>query len=281
MTTAQDLMRKDYISVDIKDTVSQLIGALKKTHEHYALVFDGKKYLGVVSKRFLLTSRIDPSTMKVGNIISKRSKSKSAFYVPELSPETDIKEICRLMAGADSHLLPVMEKDKVLGVVQASDIVKEVAREYSKITCQRFSPALITAKETDGIYKAIDTFSRKSIDHLPIVDKNDSLIGMVSMSDIIDNPQFWGTTAQKIPRAASHKPGKKTGYQHGEKTKMSSLPIKNLLSRRQICCTSPETKIPEAVSMMEAEGVCSIVLVKNSKPVGIFTLKDILLDYAK
>ncbi len=281
MTTAQDLMRKDYISVDIKDTVSQLIGALKKTHEHYALVFDGKKYLGVVSKRFLLTSRIDPSKMKVGNVISKRSKSKSAFYVPELSPETDIKEICKLMGGVDSHLLPVMEKEKVLGVVQASDVVKEIAREYAKITCQRFSPILITAKATDGIYKAIDTFSRKSIDHLPIVDEKDELIGMVAMSDLLDNPQFWGSPAMKISQAASHQPSKHTGYGQGEKTKMSGLPIKNLLSRRQICCTTPETKIPEAVSMMEAEGVCSIVLVKNNKPVGIFTLKDLLLDYAK
>src|SRR5574341_434691 len=132
MVTAQDLMRKDYVSVDVKDTVSELLGALKKAKEHCALVFDGKKYLGTVAKRFLLSSRIDPSTMKVGNITKKRSKSKTEFFVPELDPDTDIKEICKLMSGSDSHVLPVLEKGKVIGIVQASDVVHEISREYAK-----------------------------------------------------------------------------------------------------------------------------------------------------
>lgn len=281
MTTAQDLLRKDYVSVDIKDTISELIGAMKKAKEHCALVFDGKKYLGTVAKRFLLSSRIDPSAMKVGNITKKRSKSKTEFYVPELAPDTDIKEICKLMAGSDSHVLPVMEKGKVIGIVQAIDVVHEIAREYVKTACQEFSPALITASMDDGIDIAIRILSRESIDHLPIVDKDNAVIGMVAMSDLLDNPNFWGVSAQKISQAASHQQGKHTGYGHGEKTKMANLPIRNLLSRKQLCCTSPETKVPDAVALMEEEGVCSIILVKNKKAVGIFTMKDLLNDYAK
>ncbi len=281
MVTAQDLMRKDYISVDISDTVSVLLGALKKAKEHYALVFDGKKYLGMVAKRFLLSSRIDPTTMKVGNITKKRSKSKTAFFVPELSLDTDIKEICKLMSSSDSHVLPVLEKDKVIGIVQASDVVHEIAREYAKVSCQEFSPVLITASADDGIDAAIRILSRESIDHLPIVDKENAVIGMVAMSDLLDNPNFWGMQAQKISQAASHQRGKRTGYGHGEKTKMSNLPIRNLLSRKQLCCTSPETKVPDAVALMEEEGVCSIVLVKNKKAFGIFTMKSLLMDYAK
>lgn len=281
MTTAQDLLRTDYVSVDINDTVSELLGALKKAKEHYALVFDGKKYLGVVAKRFLLSSRIDPSTMKVSNITKKRSKSKTAFYVPELAPDTDIKEICKLMAASDSHLLPVLEKDKVIGIVIAQDVTKEIAREYAKITCQEFSPTIITANADDGIDTAIRILSDEGIDHLPVVDKKGAVIGMVSMSDLLDNPNFWGMQAQKIPQAASHQRGKRTGYGHGEKTKMANLPITNLLSRKPLCCTPPETKVPDAVELMEENDVCSIVLVKNNKPVGIFTMKDLFVDYAK
>jgi len=281
MTTAQDIMRTDYVSVDMKDTVSELLGALKKAHEHYALVFDGKKYLGVIAKRFLLTGRIDPSTMKIANITKKRSKSKTAFYVPMLKPNSDIKEICRLMTASDSHVLPVLEKDRVIGIVQASDVVREIAKEYAKITCQEFSPALITAGMDDGIDKAIRILSREDIDHLPIVDKENTVIGMVAMSDIIENPQFWGSPAMKISQAASHQKSKHTGYGQGEKTKMTNLPIRNLLSRKQLCCTEPETKVPDAINKMEADGVCSIVLVKNKKAFGIFTIKDLLADYAK
>lgn len=280
MTTAQDLMRKDYVSIDINDTVSVLLGALKKAKEHCALVFDGKEYLGTVAKRFLLSSRIDPSTMKVGNITKKRSKSKTEFFVPELSTDTDIKEICKLMAGTDSHVLPVLEKGKVIGVVQASDVMHEIAREYAKTACQEFSPKLITAEESDGIDTAIRILSRENIDHLPIVDKNNMVTGMVAMSDLLDNPNFWGVGSQKISQAASHQ-GKHTGYGQGEKTKMANLPIRNLLSRKQLCCTTPETKVPDAVKLMEENEVCSIVLVKNKKAVGIFTMKALLMDYAK
>jgi len=281
MTTAQDLMRKDYVSVDVNDTVSELLGALKKAKDHYALVFDGKKYLGVVSKRFLLSSRLDPSTMKVGNITKHRSKSKTAFFVPELAPDTDIKEICKLMSSSDSHILPVLEKDKAIGIVQASDVVHEIAREYAKTTCEKFSPVLITAKESDGIDTAIKILSREYIDHLPIIDEQNRLTGMVAMSDLLENPQFWSVSSQKISQAASHQQGKHTGYGHGEKTKMANLPIRNCLSRRQLCSTAPETKVPDAVKLMEENDVCSIVLVRKGAPVGIFTIKDLLADYAK
>jgi CBS domain-containing protein len=281
MVTAQDLLRKEFVSVDVKDSVSQMLGAMKKSKLRSALVFDGKKYLGIISKRFLLTSRINPAEMKVGNIIKKRSKSKTPFYVPILEPATDLKKICRLMAASDSHALPVMKNDKVLGVVAAEDVIQEIAGQYSKIACQEFSSQPITARPDDELSTAIQIFSRAGIDHLPIVDEQNRLVGMVAVTDVIENPNLWNLTAQKISPAASHQGSKKTGYAGGEKTRMTSLPVKNYLSRKQLCCTNPETRIPEAVKLMVQNNVCSIVLVKYDKPVGIMTIKDLLVDYAK
>lgn len=281
MVTAQDLLRTDYVSVDVKDTISQLLGALKKAKARAALVFDGKKYLGVISKRFLLSSRIDPSEMKVANIVNKRSKARIPFFVPTLELTTDLKKICRLMAASDTHTLPVLKDNKVLGVVSAEDIIEEIAKEYSRITCQEFASQPITAREEDEIFKAIQIFIRAGIDHLPIVDEQNRLTGMVAVSDIIENPNFWNISAQKLSQAASHQQGKRTGYAHGEKTKMSSLPIKNCLSRKPLCSTAPETKIPEAAKLMAENNVCSIVLVKKDTPVGILTVKDLLVDYSK
>jgi len=281
MVNAQDLMSQDYASVDINDTISQLLGKMKLAKAHSAVVFDGKKYLGVLSKRFLLTSRIDPKKMKVHNIIKKRSKAKAQFFVPTLELSTPLKEICKKMAAADVHMLPVLQKDKVIGIVSSHEVVKEIAAAYKGIACQELASIPVTAKPSDGIYKAIDILSRNGIDHLPITDEQNKLIGMVAMSDLFENMNFWSTSAQKISQAASHQQGKHTGYAHGEKTKMSSLPIENCMSRKSICCTAPETKIPEAVRLMDENNVSNIVLVKSGKPVGILTIKDLLVDYAK
>jgi CBS domain-containing protein len=185
------------------------------------------------------------------------------------------------MAASDSHVLPVMKKGQVQGIVHGDDIMKEIAREYSKITCEEFANAPITAKPEDDLFKALTTLSREGIDHLPIVDAQNRLMGMVAASDLIENPNIWNMSAQKLPQAASHQKGKRTGYAHGEKTKMSSLPVKNCMSRRPMCCATPETKIPDAVNRMLDNDVCSIVIIKYDKPVGVFTFKDILIDYAK
>jgi len=219
--------------------------------------------------------------MKVGNIIKKRSKAKAQFFVPTLEPNTSLKEICQKMAAADTHLLPVLHKGNVIGIVSSHDVALEIAKEYAKITCAEFASKPITARPSDGIFKTIDILSKKDIDHLPIVDEQNRLIGMVAMSDLLENPNFWNMSAQKISQAASHQQGKRTGYGHGEKTKMSSLPIENCMSRKPMCCTSPDTKIPEAVKLMDENNVCNIILVKNNQPVGIMTIKDLLMDYAK
>ncbi len=282
MTTAQDLLRKDYISVDANDTVSQFIGKLRKAKMHSAVVFDDGKYMGVVDKRFLLTSRINPAEMKMRNIIKKRSKSKAQFFVPTLTPNSDIKEICKKMVSADTHNIPVMQNNKVIGVVSLHDLAKEIANNYRNLTCQELaSMKLITVKPKDEIFKAINILERAGIDHLPVVDDKNEVIGMVAVADIIENSNFWGMSAQKISQAASHQKGKKTGYQHGEKTKMMNLPIENCMSRKSICCTSPATKIPEAIEMMEENDVCNVILMKGKNPIGILTIKDILLDYIK
>lgn len=282
MTTAQDLLKTNYVSVDVNDTVASLIGKFKKAKQHFALVFDKDKYLGIVERRFLITSRIDPAVMKVKNAIKKRSKAKTPFYVPELSLKDDTKKICTLMNAADIHALPIVEKGKVLGVVRAWDLVLALASEYKNVTCEQLACLdLVTVKEDDKISTIINRISKHGIDHVPVVDELNKAVGMVSASDLLDNPRIWGAEGQHVPKGTGRESGKRAGYQHGEKTSNLDLSVKNIMSKSEICCTAPSTKVPQAVKAMSERGVCSIVLMQNSKPVGILTMKDILADYAK
>ncbi|GEM_PF-3266799 len=282
MTTAQDLMRTDYVSVDVKDTIAQMMGALKKTKQHSALVFESNKYLGMIARRYLLTSRIDPSVMKVGNVLKKRSKSKIAFFVPTLTKNSDLKEICKKLATTDTHTLPVIEKGKVIGVISSHDVVKEIMEGYKKINCNELaSLKAITVTYKDEIGKVINLFSKYGIDHLPVVDMKNEIIGMVVLSDLIENGQFWDLEKQKMPRAASHQSGGKAGQGRGEKTSMIALPVEDCMSTKSLCTATAETKIPEAVKLMDKNDVCNVIITKDKKAVGILTIKDILIDYIK
>ncbi|MCX6708976.1 MAG: CBS domain-containing protein, partial [Candidatus Woesearchaeota archaeon] len=118
-------------------------------------------------------------------------------------------------------------------------------------------------------------------DHLPVVDQQGRIMGMVMLSDLIENGEFWDLQRQKVPRAASHQKGGNSGYGRGEKTSMIALPVEDVMSTKSPCCAAPETKIPNAVKLMDANDVCNVILTKDKKPVGILTIKDILIDYIK
>ncbi|MBW2969793.1 CBS domain-containing protein [Candidatus Woesearchaeota archaeon] len=282
MPTAQDLMQTNYVSVELKDTISSMLGKMRLKKMYYALVFEGGKYKGLIAKRFLLTSRIRPDIMKIANILKKRSKSKVPFFVPTLTPQTELKEICRLLATADTHILPIIKNNKVIGIVDAHDVINHIADSYKNLGCEELaSKEVIVATSNDQLMKAIQKMNRNDIDHLPIVDKEGKLEGMVAMADILKNAQFWDLHTQKIPRAASHQKGKRSGYGTGEKENMLNLPLKNWMTTKSICSTKPSTKIPEAVEMMQKNDVSNIILVQFNKPVGIMTIKNLLADYAK
>lgn len=269
---ANDFLSPEFISIDAQDTVSKLIGKFKKEKEHTALVFEDKEFLGIVTRRFLLTSRANPSEMKVGNIVKHRSKAKANFFVPELTRETDIKEIAKLLSAADVEVLPVMEKGTVIGVVHAHDIAAAIAESYTTHTCKELaSMKPITINEDDDVGKAIDIFNRKGIDHLPVVDKNSVCVGMLTTDDLIEHPNFWNISEHTEPGS----------HQSRNKNSKTTLPVSNCMSRKQLCCTSPSTKLKQAIKDMTDNGVASIVLLEDKKPVGILTIKDILRDYSK
>lgn len=283
MTTAQDLLSKNYARIGLDDTVAKLLGALKTSRQSSALVFDGTKYAGVIEKHFLANSRIDVNTMKVKNAAEKRSKGKTPFFVPTLAPEDDLLKVTKLLVSAGTNILPVLDKKKnVLGVVRASDVLLEINREYKGVACSKLATMkLVSCGPEDSVGKAILLIGKTGVDHVPVVDKNGVLLGMLGMTDILGNEQLWNADAQRTPQAANHQGGKRTGYGGGEKTSLLSLPVKNFMSKKNNCCTKPDTTVPNAVEQMCSEGVCSIVLVKNDKAVGIMTVRDVLKDYAK
>ncbi len=278
---AKELLSRRYVTVDINDTVAQFIGKIKLVNEHAALVFDENKYKGVVERRFVLNSKLDPNKMKIKNAVKKRSRGRIPFYVPSLSPDTELKEVCKLLVTANSRILPVIQKDKVIGVVRAKYVAKEIAKDYP-IPCNDLaSMKPICVNEKEKISKAITLMEKYGIDHLPIIDEKNELTGMISISDLMENINFWKVSGQKLSKAARHQGTKKSGYDAGEKTALRDLPVKTFMSKKEVCSVSPKTKITLAVKQMLENNVNSIVLAEFNEPVGILTISDLLKDYAK
>jgi CBS domain-containing protein len=293
MVQASDLMQENFVSVDVESTAAELIGKLETSRQTYALVFDGKKYLGLVTKKWLLTTRIDPDVMKLKNLIKKRNKSKTPFYVPKLSAETELKEIVRLLVASDVRALPVVEHmagekdkfEKILGVVDSMSVLSAIKKEYANVPASKLAiKKLIFAPEDEEIGKVIQTMDKNHISHIPVIGSSGKLAGVVSIIDILEKIHVWGRCrGQHISKSASHNVWKVTGFGTGETTSILSAPVRNIIANiSTVASCSPDTSVSEIIRQMADRNRASMILVdKDNKPVGIITVKDILEDFAK
>ncbi len=287
MVVASDILRTDFILATVDDTVSSLIGQMERHDECYAVVFENNCYKGIVAKKWLLSSRIDPATMRIKNLLSHRSKSKTPFFVPKLSPDTELKEIARLMATADVHALPVIatehKKEQVIGMVHSEDVIAELRTFYSRVRADELaSMKLVTVQQDDELSKAMNLMSRQGISKVVVIDSQNRLVGILGLTDILIDVHAFPRSRMHIPKAASHQKGKRTGFGVGEKTNMLKLPVHNVLTHVPNCITAaPEESMANIIDLMVGNDVSSIVLVKKEIPVGIITIKDILEDFGK
>lgn len=259
----RDFLSSHFVSVDVEDTISQLLGKLRSLDELSAVVFQGNKVLGMADKRKFLRTRLDAKKMKVKHVLTR---------VPHLSLEDSDQEAVRLINAGDVHTIPVIEGGKVLGVVHARDVLKTMISGFKGYRLQDISTSkLFSLNEDEPISKAINRFREKGFDHVPVVDKKGNLIGIVSTTDLLEKyfahpPKRQGGSGLFGP--ASH-PVKEFSF--------ARLPIKNEMSLLVHTLTMKDS-ISKAVDTMVEEHVSSMVIVDGTKPVGIVTLKDLLLS---
>ena len=75
-----------------------------------------ESYIPLTSMR-----RIDKEVEKIAAITVKQAMTPNPVTV---GPETDIEDVAKLMVDNKYHTLPVMEGDKVVGIVGKEDVLK-------------------------------------------------------------------------------------------------------------------------------------------------------------
>jgi CBS domain-containing protein len=114
---ARDIMTKDIITVKPQTTVKNLALLLIKNQISGAPVAaENGKIVGVVSEADIVTKR----GKDVKSIMSKK--------VIRVAEDTTVEEIARLMTAHVVKRLPVMNGDRIVGIVSRADIVSAIAR---------------------------------------------------------------------------------------------------------------------------------------------------------
>ena len=115
-----------------------------------------------------------------------KSKSLVKDYMTKnvvtVSPQTTTEEVIKLMKESDHNSYPVVENNKLVGMVTSFDIVvKDWADHVSEI----MSTKLVVANENLSINDASRVMFRRGISRMPVINENGEIVGIITNTDMV------------------------------------------------------------------------------------------------
>lgn len=108
--------------------------------------------------------------------------------VSVIGPETQIPEVARKMRDEDIGSLPVVENERLIGIVTDRDIVVRAVADGADIrtTTARdaMSPRILYCFEDQTVEEVLENMGEQQIRRLPVVDRGKRLVGVVSLGDL-------------------------------------------------------------------------------------------------
>ena len=105
-----------------------------------------------------------------------------------MTPEDTLADAAKVMDELNVGVVPVCEGDRLVGVVTDRDIVvRAIARDMDAKSCKLtdvMSGHVRTARIDDDVDEVLSEMANAQIRRMPVVDKADKLVGILSIGDI-------------------------------------------------------------------------------------------------
>jgi CBS domain-containing protein len=252
---AKDIFSKGFNSVQDNDTLSRCLESFKKGMPPVLAVLDEKgKYVGMITRRSILRSRLDPTVAKVRSLM---------HVAPQISPDVSLGELAKLMIGSGMRQLPLFEKGKLLGFVTDEDVIHAaVGIEWGRGAVEKvMTRAPHTLEANRSVGAVLGMMREYGISHVPVME-NGKLVGMVSIEDILESI-YWPQRRQTL------------GDIVGEKIETLGVAVKGIMAT-PVVTVDPKISLRDAEQQMHEQNVSCLAVVSNDLLVGIVTKLDFL-----
>ena len=249
-TKIKNIISKPTI-IEPTETLSSVINKITRNKAYDVFCLNGKTTLSTNILSLLNAKNI--TSMKVEPFLSP---------VPYVSPNDSIQKISHIMTHYRTREVPVVSKNKIIGVVTAKQILKLLSSKDNKWIKANLiytqNPITVSADESLSSAKRIMT--SKKIDHLPVINK-DKIKQVLTSSHIIE---------AIIPRESLGRFSRGANRVH----KLESR-IGNIGSTRIPQCSPNDDLNKILKSMLKTDTTCCLVNLWDNLQ-GIITFRDIL-----
>ncbi len=252
----EEVMTRDVVSAKVGEPISRVISKLKEYGFHELPVVSEKDELvGLVNYRTLIRRKNLPLSARVDTVMVKP---------PVLSRDSTLGKAVKLLLETGYRSLPVVEKDKVVGIISRTDIIKMIPKMKGVANIpavEVMSSDPVVVEENSPVEYAVDVMRRLGEMSVPVVDGHRKLSGTIHMKDIADT--LW-----------KEKNRPSIGEVVGEKEKSVTL-VKDLMAPP--IYVDENSYLKDAVEkMIEFHSHICVVVDKNMQPIGIISQKDVI-----
>lgn len=174
--------------IEANEPVTKVFLILENFNVRAVPICNEGKPLGIIDVRELINEAI---TLR--GILRKKIALHRTVYdviyreLISISPNTSLGEAIKIMAYHNIGFLPIVENEKLIGVISETDIIKIIANDgnLNDSIYKYANKSPITVSKETTVRDAVELMIKNNIRHLPIVDNSGKLIGVISVKDII------------------------------------------------------------------------------------------------
>ncbi|KAL4821666.1 hypothetical protein BDW67DRAFT_149261 [Aspergillus spinulosporus] len=212
----------------------------------------------------------------------------------QIKPSTTIAEAAQLMAAKrEDCVLVTDDDDRIAGIFTAKDLAFRVvgaglkARDITVSEIMTKNP--LCARTDTSATDALDLMVRKGFRHLPVMDENQDISGVLDITkcfyDAMEKLERAYSSSRKLYDAlegvqselGSSQPQQIIQYVEALRSKMSGPTLESVLDGMPPTTVSVRTTVKEAATLMKEHHTTALLVQDQGSITGIFTSKDIVL----
>ncbi|ODA76014.1 hypothetical protein RJ55_08296 [Drechmeria coniospora] len=212
----------------------------------------------------------------------------------QIKPDTTVSEAAKLMAAKrEDCVLVTDDDDRIAGIFTAKDLAFRVVGAGQKAANVTIAEIMtknpLCARTDTSATDALDLMVRKGFRHLPVMDENQDISGVLDITkcfyDAMEKLERAYSSSRKLYDAlegvhselGSTQPQQIIQYVEALRSKMSGPTLESVLNGVPPTTVSVRTSVKEAAALMKEHHTTAVLVQDGSAITGIFTSKDVVL----
>ena len=212
----------------------------------------------------------------------------------QIKPATTVAEAAQLMAAKrEDCVLVTDDDDRIAGIFTAKDLAFRVVGAGLKANTATIAEIMtknpLCARTDTSATDALDLMVRKGFRHLPVMDENQDISGILDITkcfyDAMEKLERAYSSSRKLYDAlegvqselGASQPQQIIQYVEALRSKMSGPTLESVLNGLPPTTVSVRTSVKEAAQLMKENHTTAVLVQDQGAITGIFTSKDVVL----